>query len=186
MGLFDLSATTGVKESGRFLQPGIHKAKFVSVEPGTINSQKTGQDYNTMKLTLDIEGYGEFVHNFFEPTSAERTANTFGQNPSPVEQFMISVRQIVDALSPTIGEMIDTDNVVVNGKKVNLKELNFSLSKSLLFTIERIIVGTEWNIVHLFSLITFMMLAVFIFSGITISESAIPFANKPATRPKIW
>jgi len=126
MGLFDLSATTGVKESGRFLQPGIHKAKFVSVEPGTINSQKTGQDYNTMKLTLDIEGYGEFVHNFFEPTSAERTANTFGQNPSPVEQFMISVRQIVDALSPTIGEMIDNDNVVINGKKVNLKELNFS------------------------------------------------------------
>lgn len=59
MGMFDLSATTGVKESGNFLQPGIYNAKFISVELGDLNSQKTGQNYKTMKLTLDIEGHGE-------------------------------------------------------------------------------------------------------------------------------
>ena len=125
MGMFDLSATTGVKESGNFLQPGIYKAKFVSVELSDIHSQNTGQDYKTMKLTLDIDGYGEFTHNFFEPTSAERTASQFGPNPSPAEHFMIAVRQIIDALNPEIGQSIDEENVVVNGKKVNVKSLNF-------------------------------------------------------------
>ena len=96
--MFDLSATTGVKESGKVLQPGIYNAKFGSVELSNLNSQKTGQDYKTMKLTLDIEGYGEFTHNFFEPTSAERGASQFGENPSQVEHFLIAVRQIVDAL----------------------------------------------------------------------------------------
>ena len=75
MGMFDLSATTGVKESGKFLQPGIYNAKFVSVELSDIHSQNKNQDYKTMKLTLDIDGYGEFTHNFFEPTSNERSAN---------------------------------------------------------------------------------------------------------------
>ena len=120
MGMFDLSATTGVKESGKVLQPGIYNAKFVSVELSDLNSQKTGQNYKTMKLTLDVDGFGEFTHNFFEPTSAERTANTYGENPSPVEHFMVSVRQIVDALDPSIGEAIDTDTVTVNGKHIDL------------------------------------------------------------------
>ena len=90
MGMFDLSATTGVKESGKFLQAGIHNAKFVSVELGEVHSQNKNQDYKTMKLTLDVDGYGEFTHNFFEPTSAERTAGTFGENPSQVEHFMVA------------------------------------------------------------------------------------------------
>lgn len=59
MGMFNMSATTGAKEGGRFLQPGIHKAKFVSVELGNIHSQNKNEDYKTMKLTLDIEDYGE-------------------------------------------------------------------------------------------------------------------------------
>jgi len=126
MGMFDLSATTGVKESGKFLQPGIHNAKFVSVELGEVNSQKTGNNYKTMKLTLDVDGFGEFSHNFFEPTSAERTSGTYGENPSSVEHFMVAVRQIVDALDPSIGENIDNDNVTVNGKKVKIKDMSFT------------------------------------------------------------
>jgi hypothetical protein len=59
MGMFDLSVTTGVKESGKFLQPGIYNAKFVSVELSSVTSQKDGQVYKTMKLTLDVDGYGE-------------------------------------------------------------------------------------------------------------------------------
>ena len=130
MGMFDLSATTGVKESGNFLQPGIYKAKFVSVELSDIHSQNTGQDYKTMKLTLDIDGYGEFTHNFFEPTSAERTASQFGPNPSPAEHFMIAVRQIIDALNPEIGQSIDEENVVVNGDLFGLI-VAFSVVKAI-------------------------------------------------------
>lgn len=146
MGMFDLSATTGVKESGKFLQAGIHNAKFVSVELGEVNSQKNGQTYKTMKLTLDVDGYGEFTHNFFEPTSAERTAGTFGENPSSVEHFMVAVRQICDALSPAIGEMIDNDDVKVNGKKVNLKNLSFDQLVKLIGVLTKPYVGTELEI----------------------------------------
>lgn len=143
MGMFDLSATTGAKESGKFLQPGIHKAKFISVDFGNVNSQKTGQNYKTMKLTLDIDGYGEFNHNFFEPTSSERTANTFGENPSPVEHFMIAVRQIMDALDPEIAKPIDEKNLVINGKKIDVENLNFDNLVKVVAYLTKSYNGTE-------------------------------------------
>lgn len=146
MGMFDLSATTGVKESGKVLQPGIYNAKFVSVELSDLNSQKTGQTYKTMKLTLDVEGYGEYTKNFFEPTSTERTANTFGENPSPVEHFMVAVRQIVDALDESIGQKIDNDDVVINNKKVSVKSLSFEQLVKLVSYLTKPFAGTEVEI----------------------------------------
>lgn len=146
MGMFDLSATTGVKESGKFLQAGIHNAKFVSVEPFTLTSQKDGKTYNTMKLTVDVDDYGEWSHNFFEPTSAERSEGTYGQNPSSAEHFLISVRQIIDALDPAIGESIDNDNVIVNDKKVPIKRLNFNQLVKLINVLTEPYKGTELEI----------------------------------------
>lgn len=143
MGMFDLSTTTGVKEGGKFLQPGIHNAKFVSIEANNITSQKDGQEYKTMKLTLDIDGYGEFTHNFFEPKSADRSAGTYGDNPSPVEHFMVSVRQIVDALDPKIGEDIDNDTITVNGKHVNKSNLNFEQLIKLIAVLTKPCAGKE-------------------------------------------
>ena len=146
MGMFNLSATTGVKESGKFLQPGIYNAKFISVELSDLNSQKTGQNYKTMKLTLDIDGYGEFTHNFFEPTSAERSANQFGENPSQVEHFLIAVRQIVDALDPKIGEDMDNDNITVNGKHVKKDDLSFEQLVKLIAILTKPYSGAEVEI----------------------------------------
>lgn len=146
MGMFDLSVTTGVKESGKFLQPGIYNAKFISVELGNITSQKDGQSYNTMKLNLDIDGYGEFSHNFFEPKDANRTEGTFGQNPSPVEHFMVSVRQIVDALDPKIGEDMDNDTITVNGKHVKKNGLSFEQLVKLIGVLTKSYAGTELEI----------------------------------------
>ena len=146
MGMFDLSATTGVKESGKFLQPGIYKAKFISVEPSEINSQNTGQTYKTMKLTLDVDGYGEFTHNFFEPTSTERSAGQWGDNPSQAEHFLISVRQIVDALDPKIGEDIDNDNITINGKHVKKDGLSFEQLVKLINLLTKPYSGTEVEI----------------------------------------
>ncbi len=146
MGMFNLSATTGVKESGKFLQAGIHNAKFVSVELGEVNSQKNGQTYKTMKLTLDIDGYGEFNHNFFEPTSAERSAGTYGENPSQVEHFMIAVRQIVDALDSKIGEMIDNDTITINGKHVKKDGLSFDQLVKVIAALTKPYAGTELEV----------------------------------------
>ena len=112
---YNLSATTGAKESGSVLSAGIHKATFKGITKDTITSQKDGSVFDVMTLTLDIEGYGEFKHNFFEPTSSERTVSQFGENPSQVEQFLISVRQIVDALDPAIGQGIDDGSITITG-----------------------------------------------------------------------
>ena len=112
---FDMSATTGVKESGKVLSPGIHKAKFNGLTLDSITSQKNGQTYKVMSLHLDIDGYGEFISNFFEPTSNERTESQFGPNPSSAEHFMIALRQIFDAVNPKIGEGIDNQTVKLTG-----------------------------------------------------------------------
>lgn len=143
MGMFNMSATAGAKESGNILQPGIYNAKFVSVGLGEINSQKTGQNYKTMTLTLDIEGHGEFKSNFFEPTSNERTANTYGQNPSPVEHFTIAVRQILDALDPKLGKPFDDKNLVINDKKIDVEHLSFDQLVNLTAYLTKPYAGTE-------------------------------------------
>jgi hypothetical protein len=56
---------------------------------------------------------------------------------------MVAVRQICDALSPEIGEMIDNDDVKVNNKKVNLKNLNFDQLVKLIGILTKPYAGTE-------------------------------------------
>lgn len=143
MGMFDLTATSGVKEAGKALSAGIHNAKFVAVKNSSVTSQKDGSTYNTMQLILDIDGYGEFSSNFFEPRSNERTQSQFGENPSPVEHFLVAVRQILDALDPALGQAIDDENVVVKGKKVNIKNLDFNQLIKLIGLMTEPYVGTE-------------------------------------------
>ena len=111
---FNLNATTGAKEAGSVLSAGIHNATFKGISKDSINS-KDGNVYDVMTLTLDVEGYGEFKHNFFEPTSSERTTSQFGENPSQIEHFLIAVRQIVDALDPKIGAGIDDGSITISG-----------------------------------------------------------------------
>ena len=111
---FNLNATTGAKEAGLVLSAGIHNATFKGISKDSING-KDGNVYDVMTLTLDVEGYGEFKHNFFEPTSSDRTTSQFGENPSQIEHFLIAVRQIVDALDPKIGAGIDDGSITISG-----------------------------------------------------------------------
>ena len=111
---FNLSATTGAKEAGSVLSAGIHNATFKGISKDSING-RDGNVYDVMTLTLDVDGFGEFKHNFFEPTSSERTVSQFGENPSQIEHFLIAVRQIVDALDPKIGAGIDDGSITISG-----------------------------------------------------------------------
>ena len=141
-----MAATTGLKESGNFLTAGIHKAKFNGLALSNITSQKDGRSYNVMSLTLDVDGYGDYVHNFFEPTSNDRTEGAFGQNPSAAEHFVVALRQIFDALDPAIGESIDNDNVVVNGKKVGMKDLSFEQLVKLASLLTKPYIGADLEV----------------------------------------
>ena len=111
---FNLNATTGAKEAGSVLSAGIHNATFKGISKDSING-KDGNVYDVMTLTLDVEWYGEFKHNFFEPTSSDRTTSQFGENPSQIEHFLIAVRQIVDALDSKIGAGIDDGSITISG-----------------------------------------------------------------------
>ena len=111
---FNLNATTGAKEASAVLSSGIHTAKFMGIVKDEVNASN-GNVYSVMSMKLDVDGYGEYVHNFFEPTSSERTSSQFGENPSQVEHFLIAVRQILDALDPKIGEGIDNGDVSISG-----------------------------------------------------------------------
>lgn len=111
---FNLSATTGAKEAGSVLSAGIHNATFKGITKDSING-RDGNVYDVMTLTLDVDGFGEFKHNFFEPTSSERTSSQFGENPSQIEHFLIAIRQIVDALDPKIGAGIDDGSITISG-----------------------------------------------------------------------
>lgn len=112
---FNMSQTTGAVESkGGALTAGIHKATFKGIKKDTLTSQN-GDVFNVMTLLLDIEGYGEFKHNFFEPKSNERKDSQWGKNASQLDHFMISVRQIIDALDPEIGKRIDSGELKLGG-----------------------------------------------------------------------
>lgn len=137
-----MAATTGLKEGGNFLTAGIHNATFNGLSLSSVTSQKDGRTYNTMALALNIDGYGEFTHNFFEPTSDERTQGTYGLNPSAVDHFLVSLRQIFDALDKSIGENIDNDNVVVKGRKINMNDLSFEQLVKLAGVLTEPYIGT--------------------------------------------
>lgn len=122
--MFDLTSTTGLKDTSNFLTAGIHNAKFNGLTLGSITSQKDGQVYNTMTLTLDIDGHGEFTSNFFEPTSDERKEGAYGIQPSQKDHFMVALRQIFDSLDPAIGEMIDNKSVKIGDKSVDLAKIS--------------------------------------------------------------
>lgn len=116
---YNLGVTKGAKEASSVLNAGIHNATFKGITKDTING-KDGSVYDVMVLTLDIEGYGEYKHNFFEPTSNDRSEGMFGPNPSQQEHFLIAVRQILDAVAPSVSEGIDNGTIKIGGTFTNL------------------------------------------------------------------
>lgn len=134
MNMFDMRATTGAKESGKALSAGIHKATFNGLTFNNITSQKDGSTYKAMGLNLTIDGYGDYTQNFFEPRSDQRTQSQFGENPSPVEHFMIILRQIFDAVNPKIGEGIDNGTIEINGDFANVVKTAMKLTASAVGT----------------------------------------------------
>lgn len=59
---------------------------------------------------------------------------------------MVAVRQIVDALDSKIGAAIDADNVEVNGKHINLKDLNFDQLVKLIAILTKPYAGKELEV----------------------------------------
>lgn len=59
---------------------------------------------------------------------------------------MISVRQIMDALDPGIGEAIDNKNVIIAGKKIDVENLTFDQLVKMTAYLTKAFAGTELEI----------------------------------------
>ena len=99
---YNFSGAVKAKESGNTLTAGIKDATFMGVEFANVTSQKTGDAFKTLALKLDIDGYGEYTQNFFEPQSDERKQMQWGPTASPLDHFLITVREILEAVDPQI------------------------------------------------------------------------------------
>ena len=125
---FDLGSAMKAKESsGKRLNPGINKAKYVGVDYDSI---KIGSDErDAMIVTFDIEGYGEYKQNILFPREKggnTRSQNGFGgENPSEMEQFMIKLTQLISALSPELGTKVESEGLKLSGSSYKQIVKNF-------------------------------------------------------------
>ena len=112
---YDFGSAVKAKTGGSFLSAEIKDATFKGVDFTQVTSQKTGDTYNTLSLKVDIDGYGEYVQNFFEPQSDERQEMQWGLSASPLDHFLIIVREILEAVNPQIIDDIDKGKVKLTG-----------------------------------------------------------------------
>lgn len=124
---FDLASAARAKESGSRLTPGIKNAIFKGVEFKTGTSQKSGAAYKAISLNLDIDLYGDYSHTIFEPDSNERKEGQWGLQASQVDHFLITIREILEAVNPQIIQDIDEGKLSLSG---NFKQI-FDLVKKL-------------------------------------------------------
>ena len=115
----------GTKEGGKFLQAGIHNATFKGIEEQEIQG-KDGSSYTTMAIIFEVDGFGEYVHRLFEPTSNERVAGQWGDNPSQVEQFFVTIRHLIETANPKAFNDLETKAVEIKG---NFKQVIAQIQK---------------------------------------------------------
>lgn len=112
---FDFSDAVKAKESGSRLTAGIKDALFEGVEFANVTSQKTGDAFKTLVLKLNVDGYGPYQQNFFEPTSDERKDMQWGKSASQLDHFKIAVMEILEAVCPEIVTEINAGTKKLSG-----------------------------------------------------------------------
>lgn len=112
---FDFSDAVNAKEAGARLTPGIKDATFEGVEFANITSQKTGDAFKTLVLKLNVDGYGPYQQNFFEPQSADRQEMQWGVSASQLDHFKITVMEILEAICPDVCAEINAGTKKLTG-----------------------------------------------------------------------
>lgn len=136
---FDFTEALNVKTpSGKKLNAGIAKAKFVSIKK-EVQALQNGDEANVLAVTFDIEDYGEYTVKVFETEDKERKDTSWGtKNPSPVDDFNIFIVQLLNALKPQFKEDIAAGKLKLGGSIAQIgKALNAYLADA---------VGTEIEI----------------------------------------
>lgn len=114
MANFGFDLVEGVKPSSVYFKPGIHEATFTDIEKGSVD----GPNGNILVIDFSFTGAdGEmFRARYFDPgqQGAVRGQMQWGENPSALEQLMISIKQIIEALNYEAYEKIENKQLVIS------------------------------------------------------------------------
>lgn len=114
------SSIANIKDTtSSHITPGIHDATFDSIIKDTITTQD-GRDLNVMSLTVVLDGGTSYKQNIFEPTSTERKDGMYGPNPSQYDHFIVTVRQILQAVNPSYADDIASGKLKLAGSFAQL------------------------------------------------------------------
>lgn len=119
MNFNNFSNAVKAKDSSAKLSSGIHNATFQGVDK-TVIKLHNGDESNALSLKLNIEGYGDWTTNFFEPISNERKESQYGLMASQEDHFMITLRQILSAVNPDFIKDIESGDLVIGGSFTNV------------------------------------------------------------------
>lgn len=94
---------------------GITTGTFVKAWLDSFES-KDGKKYTTLSFDFNLDGAGEYKYRLFEPTSAERTIDSYGrQNPSQVEQFFMKIGHLLSAINPVASRKLSNKEIELSG-----------------------------------------------------------------------
>lgn len=140
MGMFDMGGVKNARVvSNSYLRPGIHQVIFKGIQ----KAEMADSSVNAIELQFEaVDGSGIHNERLFEPRSSERVPNRFNpanEDPSQAEQFMVKVKQVIEALDPELGKRISE-----NGEKFSAPDFNGFLNLLKKYLDPK--VGTKTNI----------------------------------------
>ena len=134
MSMFDFSVAKNAGQvTSSFLRGGIHDVVYKGIEWVPAQAEGNSDAFSLLFETKDGVQHKETI---FDPSGVkdctQRTTTQYGENPSEVENFMIKVTQIINALNPELGAKIAAgEKIEVSSFKALAKYLKDNLMSAV-------------------------------------------------------
>ena len=133
MSMFDFSVAKNANQvTSTFLRGGIHNVTYKGIE--WVASQSEGNS-DAFVLLFETKDGIQHRETIFDPSNisncTQRATTQYGENPSEMENFMVKITQIINALNPELGAKIAAgEKIEVSSFKALAKYLKENLANS--------------------------------------------------------
>ena len=134
MSMFDFSVAKNANQvTSTFLRGGIHNVTYKGIE--WVASQSEGNS-DAFVLLFETKDGIQHRETIFDPSNisncTQRATTQYGENPSEMENFMVKITQIINALNPELGAKIAAgEKIEVSCFKALAKYLKENLASSV-------------------------------------------------------
>lgn len=134
MSMFDFSVAKNANQvTSTFLRGGIHNVTYKGIE--WVASQSEGNS-DAFVLLFETKDGIQHRETIFDPSNisncTQRATTQYGENPSEMENFMVKITQIINALNPEIGAKIAAgEKIEISSFKALAKYLKENLASSV-------------------------------------------------------